>query len=163
MANVITGIRMICSIALLFCPALSPAFYALYLAAGLTDILDGAVARKTGTVSAFGSRLDTAADLLFVTVCLIRILPILDIPMWLSVWVAVIALIKAVNIVSGYVTGHGFPAVHSVMNKVTGLLLFVLPLTLPVIDLKVSVAVVCPAATFAAVQEGHLIRTGRAE
>ncbi len=46
------------------------------------------------------------------------------------------------------------------MNKVTGILLFALPLTLTVIDLKYSGAAVSAVATFAAIQEGHLIRTG---
>ena len=52
-------------------------------------------------------------------------------------------------------------AVHSVMNKVTGALLFTLPLTLRFIELRYSVIVVCAVATFAAVQEGHYIRTGK--
>ena len=76
MANIITGIRIVLSVALLFCSALSPLFYALYMVAGFSDMLDGAVARKTGTVSEFGSRLDTIADLLFVAVCLIKLLPV---------------------------------------------------------------------------------------
>lgn len=62
MANLITGGRILCSIFLLFSQLFSPAFCALYLTAGLTDILDGAVARKTQTVSEFGSQLDTVAD-----------------------------------------------------------------------------------------------------
>ena len=71
----------------------------------------------------------------------------------------VIGVIKAVNLISGYVMRKEFVAVHTVMNKVTGILLFALPLTLSIIDLKYSGAVVCAAATFAAIQEGHLIRT----
>ena len=59
MANIITGIRILCSIAILFCPVPSPAFYVLYLVAGFTDMIDGTVARKTNTVSEFGSKLDT--------------------------------------------------------------------------------------------------------
>ena len=47
------------------------------------------------------------------------------------------------------------------MNKVTGILLFLLPLTLPVVELKYSAPLVCTVATFAAIQEGHYIRTGR--
>ena len=76
MANFITGIRMALSVALLFCPAFSPAFYMLYIAAGFSDMIDGAVARKNGTVSEFGSRLDTAADTVFAAVCLIKVLPV---------------------------------------------------------------------------------------
>jgi CDP-diacylglycerol--glycerol-3-phosphate 3-phosphatidyltransferase len=137
------------------------AFYSLYITAGLTDMIDGWVARKTNTVSEFGAKLDTVADFVFVVVCLVKLLPIMDIPTWLYLWIGVIAFIKIINIVSGYVVQKQFVAIHSVMNKVTGVLLFVLPLTLTFIDLRYSAMVVCLVATFAAVQEGHFIRTSR--
>lgn len=159
MANIITFVRILCSIAILFCPVFSVAFYALYITAGLTDMIDGWVARKTNTVSAFGAKLDTIADFVFVIVCLVKLLPIMDIPIWLYVWIGIIALIKVINIVSGFVVQKQFVAIHSVMNKVTGILLFALPLTISFIDLRYSAAVVCIIATFAAVQEGHFIRT----
>ena len=160
MADIITGIRIVCSIALLFFPAFSPAFYTLYVVAGVSDMIDGTVARKTGTVSDFGSKLDTAADFVLVAVCLIKMIPVLDIPIWLVIWIIVIALIKVINILSGYVLRKEFAAVHTVMNKLTGIALFLLPLTLSIVDLKYSGMLVCTLATFAAVQEGHLIRTG---
>ena len=159
MANLITGIRILCSIALLFFPAFSPAFYILYIVAGVSDMIDGTVARKTGTVSEFGSKLDTVADFVLVCCCLIKLLPVVDLPTWLIIWIIVIAVIKAINLISGFVMRKEFVAVHTVMNKVTGVLLFVLPLTLSVVDLRISGAVVCAVATFAAIQEGHLIRT----
>ncbi|MBP1925639.1 CDP-diacylglycerol--glycerol-3-phosphate 3-phosphatidyltransferase [Sedimentibacter acidaminivorans] len=159
MANIITGVRILCSIALLFSQALSPAFYSLYLAAGFTDMIDGTVARKTNTVSEFGSKFDTIADFVFVVVCLIKLIPIMDIPTWLYIWIGIIALIKGINVFFGFVVQKKFVAVHTVMNKVTGVLLFALPLTLSVIDFKYSAIFVCSVATFAAVQEGHVIRT----
>ena len=159
MANIITSLRILCSIAILFCPAFSGAFYALYITAGLSDIADGWIARKTNTVSAFGSKLDTVADVIFVIVCLIKLLPVIDIPRWLYVWIGVIALIKVINMVSGFVIQKQFVSIHSVMNKITGVLLFVFPLTLSFIDLKYSATAVCIFATFAAIQEGHFIRT----
>ena len=161
MANIITVIRILCSVALLFCQFPSPAFYVLYVTAGITDMIDGAVARKTNTVSEFGAKLDTVADFVFVAVCLIKLIPSLDVPKWLYVWIAVIALVKGINIVSGYVMRKEFVAAHTVMNKVTGILLFLLPLTLQALDLKYTGAAVCAVATFAAVQEGHYIRTGK--
>ena len=151
---------MAASIVLLFCPVLSPAFYVFYIMAAVSDMLDGFVARKTNTASRFGERLDTIADFVFVVVCLIKLLPILSIPAWLYVWIGIIAFIKAVNIVSGFAVQKTFISVHSAMNKVTGVLLFLLPLTIPVLPLKYSAIVVCAIATFAAIQEGHLIRTG---
>ena len=54
-----------------------------------------------------------------------------------------------------------FVAVHSVMNKATGALLFLLPLMFPVLPLKYAAIVVCAAATFAVIQEGPFIKTGR--
>ncbi|MBR3277051.1 MAG: CDP-alcohol phosphatidyltransferase family protein [Eubacterium sp.] len=161
MANAITVFRIAAGIVLLFCPAFSPAFYVFYIAAGVSDMLDGFVARKTDTVSLLGARLDTIADFVFVVVCLIKLLPVLRIPAWLYAWIGIIAFIKAVNIVSGFAIQKKLVAVHSVMNKATGVLLFLLPLTLPAVPLKYSAVIVSAAATFAAIQEGRFIRTER--
>jgi phosphatidylglycerophosphate synthase len=161
MANIITSCRILCSIVLLLPPAFSPWFYILYLFNGLTDMIDGAVARKSGSVSEFGSKLDTVADFIFVVACLIKLLPAIDIPTWLLIWIVLIAVIKIINVVSGFIYCKRFVAVHTVMNKVAGLLLFMLPLTLSFIEIKYSAIFVCGAATFAAIQEGHFIRTGR--
>ena len=160
-ANIITCSRIVFSIALLFFPPLSSAFYVLYAAAGLTDMIDGTVARKTNTVSSFGAKLDTIADYIFAVVCLIKLMPVLDIPAWLWIWIGGIALIKIINIISGVVLHKKLTAVHSVMNKITGALCFLLPLTLSFIDLKYSAIFVCAVATFAAIQEGHFIRMER--
>ena len=100
MANTITFSRIAACIVLLLCPVFSPAFYVFYIAAGLSDMLDGFVARQTDTVSKLGTRLDTIADFVFVVVCLIKLLPVLSIPAWLYAWIGIIALIKNVNIIS---------------------------------------------------------------
>ena len=161
LANCITAIRILCSIALLFFPAFSTAFYALYITSGVSDMVDGWVARMTHTVSELGAKLDTIADIVFVIVCLVILLPVLNIPVWLWAWIGIIALIKVINIISGFIVQKRFVSVHSTMNKVTGLLLFVFPLTLSFVDFKYSAVVVCIFATFAAIQEGHFIRTNK--
>ena len=121
MANCITGIRIVCSIALLFFPAFSPAFYTLYIVAGISDMTDGTVARKMGTVSEIGSKLDTVADLILVIVCLIKLLPVLHVATWLIIWIIVIAVIKVINLLSGYVLRKEIVVLHTVMNRVTGM------------------------------------------
>ena len=122
-------------------------------------MIDGTIARKMNTVTEFGARFDTAADFVFVVVCLIKLLPVISMPAWLCIWIVIIALIKIINIISGYIVQRKLVAVHSVMNKVTGVLLFVLPLTFPIVPLEYLAIPVCAVATFAAVQEGHFIRT----
>ena len=159
-ANSITCIRIACSIALLFCPVFSAAFYVVYIIAGVSDMIDGTAARKTGTVSEFESKLDSAADFILVVICLIKLISILRIPKWLVIWIIIIAAIKAANMISGYAVRKDIVALHTVINKVTGLFMFLLPLTLSFIDLKYSGAAACALATFSAIQEGHLIRTG---
>jgi CDP-diacylglycerol--glycerol-3-phosphate 3-phosphatidyltransferase len=160
-ANLITAFRILFSIMLLFCPALSVEFYVLYIAAGITDVLDGAVARKTKTESEFGARLDTASDFVFFAVCLIKLIPVLDFELWMYVSIIVVAVIKTVNIISGYIMFKRIVVAHTVMNKVTGVLMFALPFAVHFVELKYCAVPVFAAALFAAVQEGHYIRTGK--
>ena len=136
---------------------LSLPFYVLYTAAGLSDILDGWIARKTNTATKFGAKLDTLADIVFAAVVLIKLLPILELPVWMIVWVGVIALIKLVNIVIGFVRHHTLTAVHSVINKITGALVFILPFTIPIINIRYTAGLVCVVATVAAIMESRSI------
>lgn len=160
-ANIITACRIIGSILLLFFPAFSVAFYIIYLLCGFSDMIDGTIARKTNSTSELGSRLDTVADLIFIAVALIKILPAIHISFWLWIWGGVIAVIKIGNIILGYASERHFVSLHTVMNKVTGLLLFLLPLTVSFAELKYTAMVVCSVATFSAIQEGYYIIKGR--
>ena len=74
-ANIITGSRVAFSLPLLFIPLTSAWFYVLYMFCGLTDMIDGTIARKTGAVSNFGAKLDTAADFVFMFVCGVKYYP----------------------------------------------------------------------------------------
>ncbi len=161
MANIITGSRILCSILMLFSPVCSVGFYVLYLICGLTDMIDGTIARKTNTASQFGARLDTVADFIFVMASLVKLLPVMHIPRWLWIWIIVIMIIKISNIIFGFIYKKKFIVEHTIMNKITGLLLFLSPLTLNYIELKYIASVVCFVAIFSAIQEGHFIRIGR--
>ena len=152
-ANIITSCRILFSICLLFCPVFSACFYGIYLFCGFTDMVDGTIARKTNSVSEFGARLDTTSDFLFFAVTLIKLLPVIHIPKWIWVWIVVIAIIKITNIVLGFVCRKKLVALHTVLNKTTGLLLFLLPPALQFIEPRCSFAVVCIIATIAAIQE----------
>ena len=163
MANAVTMFRMAAGFFLLFTQVFSPAFYVLYIAAGLSDMLDGFVARRTNTVSSFGAKLDTAADYVFASAGLMKLLPVLDIPAWLYVWTGIIAFIKIGNLISGFFLLGTFAAVHSAANKAAGALLFLLPLTIPFVPVVYSAIAVCFAAAFAAIQEGYYIRIGKTD
>lgn len=131
MANILTLSRIGLALLLLFSPALYLPFLGLYSIAGLMDMLDGYVARKTGTASEVGEKTDTVVDFVFTAVCLIKLLPIIDLPAFLLIWTGIIALIKLINIISGFVVRKKLVVLHTALNKLSGLLLFLLPLTLP--------------------------------
>ena len=154
-ANIITGLRIIGSVVLLFFDVPSLPFYITYLLCGFSDMIDGAIARKTNAVSSFGSKLDTVADIVFMVVCAVKLLPMIYLPIWVWMWIAVIALIKVTNIVWGFVRKKQLVDYHAVLNKITGSLLFLLPFTLQFIEPMYSFAVVCMIATIAAIKEGY--------
>lgn len=161
LANIMTFCRILCSMGLMMLPVFSVRFCIVYLLCGLTDMADGIIARKTNSATALGARLDSAADFVFAAAAFIKILPEMALPGWVWGWMAVIATIREVNAVLGIFRAKKLIFGHTVMNKVTGLLLFLLPLTTSLIDVKFSAAAVCFAAVTASVQEGYLIASGR--
>ena len=160
-ANYITASRILFAFLLLFFSTASGCFLVLYLLCGLTDMIDGFVARRTNTVTAFGAKLDTVADFIFLLTACVKLLPVMEIPAWLWLWIGGIAVIKLCNVIWGFLHRGRLTVEHTIMNKLTGGLLFLLPLTLKYIDLQYSGAVVCGFATVAAIQEGYYIRIGR--
>ena len=151
-ANTITVSRMLFSLLLLFSPA--PYFFAvLYLLCGITDMLDGFVARKLHTESEKGAMLDSVADLFFAVVYAVRILPLLSVPFWVWIWTAIIAVTKVTGVMIASKKAHKLWIAHSFWNKLTGLLLFLLPLSVSITDVKYGATLVCIVATVTAVME----------
>ena len=159
LANIITSCRIILSVIMLFFPAFSPVFYSRYLPAGFTDMIDGTVARKLGTNSEFGAKLDTFADMVFVAVVAYKLYPLIKITKAIWIWIGLIAVIKVINLIYGFMVQKQFVSVHTIANKITGFMLFIFPLTLPIVNIRYTSIVVCAMATFAALQESYIIRT----
>ena len=124
-------------------------------------MIDGTIARKTGAVSKLGARLDTVADLIFMLVCSVKILPSINRPVWLWLWVTVIALIKIFNIALVFIRKKKLLSIHSLLNKITGFALFLLPLLLTFIEPPYSAAAISVIATIVVIQEAYLIAKGQ--
>ena len=157
--NFITALRIVGSIGLLFCNVPGWQFWTLYVFCGISDMIDGWLARKLQAESKTGSVLDSIADLSFVACCAIKLLPILSIPSWLWIWAGIIVIIKIVNLISSLIIFKKFYLPHTITNKLTGFLLF---LTVPTISwCIIPIAIVAIISTFAAIQEGNYIGTRR--
>lgn len=148
-ANIITVCRFFLALFLLLISPLSMLFGVIYLICGLSDIADGYIARTTHTESKFGSKLDSIADILFLAVCAFKLLPLLRLNIFVWVGTALIAALR----ISEMIVFRTVTLPHSIPNKITGILLFVLPMTLPFINVNYSAAAVCVVATAAAVYD----------
>ena len=157
-ANIITSLRIVLACIMIFTSPFSISFTVLYSLCGLSDMIDGLIARKLHTESEFGAKLDSIADLVFVGVVLLKVLPVLQIPLWLSIWIGFIAIIKLLVMLYGYVINHKLIMLHTKANKLTGFCLFLLPLAGIFVDILLAAVPVCIVATFAAVQEGYFVK-----
>ena len=161
--NFITVLRLLGALGLLFSDVGSVAFWVIYFVCGLSDMADGFLARKLHCDSKTGALLDSLADLAFVVGCCIKLIPVLALSHWLWLWGAAIVVIKVINQISAIVMYKRFLFPHTIANKASGLLLFVgVPLTV-FLESVVPMVIIAVVATFAAVQEGHFIRTGQKE
>lgn len=158
MANIITALRILLSILLLFVLAFPLPFNIIYLLAGFTDMIDRAVERKRNTVSDFGSKLDTAADFIFIIICFVKIFSTIEFPAFIYGWIGCIGLFKIFHTILGFIAEGKFIVIHSIPNKITGLILFLYPLTISFFNVTISSCIICSIATLAALHEGYMIR-----
>jgi len=154
--NIITVLRFLGAVSLLLCNPESAAFWVIYGLCGVSDMADGYLARRLHTESKTGAVLDSVADICFVACCAIRLLPALQIPLWLWIWAGLIIIIKIINQISALVVHKHLCFPHTTANKLTGLLLFI---AVPTVFWSiVPIVIEAGIATYAAIQEGHLIR-----
>ena len=154
--NNITLLRIVGSLGLLVCDVTGVVYWIIYALCGISDIVDGWLARKLKCVTRTGALLDSLADLCFVACCACQILPIFRLPQWLWLWAGAIVVIKVVNQIMAFVLVGRCSFPHTLANQVTGFLLFIaIPMSFFTI---IPITIVAAVATFAAIQEGHHVR-----
>lgn len=152
-ANVITISRIVFSIMLLFIAKESNLFMLFYILCGVSDVLDGFIARIMHTESEFGAMLDSLTDLTFAVVYIVKILPSLSLLSYEYIWIIIIAVAKIVVILLRSIKIQKLYIEHSILNKLTGLLVFVLPLSVNLINIRYSVIIVCIVAAITVIDE----------
>ena len=157
--NLLSASRIALCLPLLLVDAMTVPFWVLYVVAGVTDMLDGFLARRWGVESRFGARLDSVADFVFVLAVGYKLFTWLKLPAALWMMIGLIALVKIVNAVSSYVINHKVEFLHTRANKLTGFLLFVGVMAIgQSFFIPVAWTIAC-IALFAALQEGHFIHS----
>ena len=122
-------------------------------------MLDGWIARKSKNESEIGARLDSIADMIFVVVAMMKVLPVLNLTNGIVIWIVAIIFIKMENVICSYINDKKIVLPHTIANKITGFVLFIAPFAIIHANPMILEIIICSIATFAAVQEGHEIRT----
>jgi phosphatidylglycerophosphate synthase len=127
--NFITFLRIIGALWLCFIRPFTTAFYVVYTICGISDMLDGWVARMTGSAGEFGAKLDSIADLLFYSVMLLRIFPALWGRLTAGIWygAGVVLLFRLASYLTAALKYRRFASLHTYLNKLTGLGVFFVP------------------------------------
>ena len=162
-ANIITFTRIIATIIMVFTSVLSPSFFIAYTYAGLSDVIDGFIARRLHIESDFGRKLDSVSDLLFYTSMMIKIWPYLvaylPLYIWALIWTVFgirLALYLFVSIGQRKLLSN-----HTYLNKATGCLMFLIPFLLETKYFVSYAKLVVYVALLSAVYEIVLVIKGK--
>lgn len=153
--NILTSLRIAGSLLLIFSKPLASAFYIIYTLSGLTDVLDGFIARRFNASSELGKKLDSAADLLFYAVMLIKLFPTLFAVLPRSIWIAVgvIIILRLISYGTAAVKHRKFASLHTLPNKLTGVVMFAVPYFVGTRIFTALCITVCAVSFVAAVHE----------
>lgn len=156
-ANYVTSVRILGAVALFFVEPLSVGFFVIFGICGLSDALDGFIARTLRITSAFGSKLDSVADLTFYSAMMIRLLGEIHAKLYEGLWIflfVILAVRIAVYLISA-IKFNRFSSLHTILNKATGAGMFILPFVLlgSATLLNIYGTVLCIIGITAALQE----------
>ena len=148
--NKLSFIRIIFSLLLFFTKPLSYLFFIIYLICSISDVLDGYVARKYNLVTDFGAKLDSIADMTMFLSLIIVLLPVLNFTLEIYVLILIIVILKIASAIYCYIKFEKLSTIHRYLNKITGLLIILIPVLLIFAPSENLIAIICIIATIAA-------------
>lgn len=146
-------IRIFAAISLLIIKPFSALFFFFYLMCGISDVLDGYIARKIDASSKFGQILDSISDLIFISIVLLILIPIINLPLWIIYWIVVIAVVRLISIIFGLARYQQLAFLHTYANKATGIVLFCFPFLFSVFGKETTATIICYIASISAAEE----------
>lgn len=153
LANAATASRLIISPFLILLPFSNISFLILYILCGLSDILDGFFARRFGTASVFGARLDTCADLVFVVSILAKLFMTVSFPPAAVCLAAASFFLKLSAALASKIRLKHLDFPHTYLNKLAGFLFFLYPLSVYFIKSRVFLYILCVTCVLASAEE----------
>jgi len=151
--------RLVLLIPLMILTPFELPFMIIYVVAGVSDMIDGPIARKFNAVSQFGATLDASADILLIFVMLFRLLPLIEIPPWAMVWIVIVIIMKTFSSIIGYFRHKRFILLHTYVNKFFVFALFLFPIFYSVMQSITVITVLLVIATIAFAEDIYINST----
>ncbi|MBR5451718.1 MAG: CDP-alcohol phosphatidyltransferase family protein [Clostridia bacterium] len=153
--NLITGMRILGAVLLLFVSAFRLPFYIIFTLCGITDALDGYLARKLGVTSELGSKLDGFADVVFYSIMVLKLFPVMLEKMPIVVWIMLavaIGIRGSIYVVSALKFSR-FASSHTYLNKASGMLAFLAPYFAPTAFFAIYCGIWCVLGIVSAIED----------
>lgn len=153
--NCITALRIVGTFVMMFTTIFTKEFYIVYTLCGVTDVLDGFVARMTKKTTEFGAKLDSVADLLFYGTMLVKLLPemLKAMPNAMPVMIASLLMLRICSYLIAAFRYKKFASLHTYMNKASGFACFLMPYLISFIPQSVVYSIVYGIAVAAGLEE----------
>lgn len=156
--NIISILRIILSLVLLLVIDTKLIFFVLVFIIGITDVADGAIARKYNLTSKTGALLDSFADLVFFMIILIILFLRYDsVIMDNLFFFTSVVTVKIITMLVSKIKHGEVVFIHTLANKLTGLLVFILIMMLPFELNKILIKAVLMLSIYAALEEMIII------
>lgn len=153
--NILSVQRIICSVLLILFINYQAGFIFLYFVIGLTDILDGFIARKFKMESELGARLDSLADFFFYIILVFIIIKLYSSIITVNYNMALIGIIviRLLNMLLTKLNYKKIVFVHTIANKISGVLLYFLPIIILFIKSDIIIWIIFIVVFIAAMEE----------
>lgn len=153
--NMLSILRIILSILLIPFLTVHIAFIIIYILIGITDILDGFIARRFKCESDFGAKLDSIGDFVFYIILVFLFLK-LYLPILKADHVIVLTEIVFLRFFNLFITKLKYKKVvfiHTIANKVSGVIVYFIPLIFLFIQNNFVIWIILIVVLIAALEE----------
>lgn len=159
--NILTGLRIVCSSLILIAPVYTNGFYLLYIVCGITDFLDGRLARRLHAASKSGASLDNIADYSLIASTILKVLPTLKIKTWALIWGFCMLTAHISSSVIAWVKFRRIVVLHTLANKLLGGVVYAVPLLAGFGNHTLLICIVCVFLCFSVPEEIYLLVTAK--
>jgi CDP-diacylglycerol--glycerol-3-phosphate 3-phosphatidyltransferase len=148
--NILSLSRIVFGILLFFNDGNKYLLFTFLLLAGITDILDGYIARKYNMDSIIGSLFDSIADFILYFLMLIYFMVFeFDLVFGLRIYVIIIIIIKMLSLILGLIKYKKPGFLHTIGNKITGIIIYIGICFFVLVEMKIILNIaLCISITF---------------